>query len=82
MRRGLEAQREGPRTKINNKEHWNDLRTYREVENDFRSNGFLSCLYLGKRMVGFQHDIGIVIALFIAIAFAIGRISFYLQNKA
>ena len=42
--------------------------------------GFLSCLYLGKRLVGFHHDIGIVISLFIAIAFAIGRIGCLLNG--
>ena len=35
--------------------------------------GFIGCLILGKRLVGFQHDVGIIIALFITIAFAIGR---------
>ena len=42
--------------------------------------GFLGCLYLGKRLLGFHHDIGIVIALFIAIAFAIGRIGCLLNG--
>ena len=36
--------------------------------------GFIGCLIFGKRLVGFQHDVGIIIALFITIAFAIGRI--------
>ena len=35
--------------------------------------GFIGCLIFGKRLVGFQHDVGIIIALFITIAFAIGR---------
>ena len=35
--------------------------------------GFLGCLYW-KEALGFHHDIGIVIALFIVIAFAIGRV--------
>ena len=42
--------------------------------------GFLGCLILGKRLLGFQHDIGIVIALFIAIVFAIGRIGCLLNG--
>ena len=42
--------------------------------------GFLGCLYLGKRLLGFHHDIGIVIALFIAIAFAIGRLGCLLNG--
>lgn len=42
--------------------------------------GFLGCLYLGKRLVGFQHDIGTVIALFIATAFAIGRVGCLLNG--
>ena len=36
--------------------------------------GFIGCLIFGKRLLGFQHDVGIIIALFITIAFAIGRI--------
>ena len=36
--------------------------------------GFIGCLIFGKRLLGFQHDIGIIVALFITIAFAIGRI--------
>ena len=42
--------------------------------------GFLGCLYFGKRLLGFHHDIGIVIALFIAIAFAIGRLGCLLNG--
>ena len=42
--------------------------------------GFLGCLIFGKRLLGFQHDIGIVIALFIAIVFAIGRIGCLLNG--
>jgi hypothetical protein len=42
--------------------------------------GFLGCLILGKRLLGFQHDIGIVIALFIAIVFAIGRLGCLLNG--
>ena len=42
--------------------------------------GFLGCLHLGKRLLGFHHDIGIVIALFIAIAFAIGRVGCLLNG--
>ena len=42
--------------------------------------GFLGCLYFGKRFLGFHHDIGIVIALFMATAFAIGRIGCLLNG--
>ena len=36
--------------------------------------GFIGCLFLGKRFLGFHHDLGIIVALFIATAFAIGRL--------
>ncbi len=36
--------------------------------------GFIGCLFLGKRLLGFHHELGIIVALFIAIAFAIGRV--------
>ena len=36
--------------------------------------GFIGCLIFGKRLLEFQHDVGNVVALFITIAFAIGRI--------
>ena len=42
--------------------------------------GFLGCLILGKKFLGFKHDIGIVIALFIAILFAIGRVGCLLNG--
>ena len=42
--------------------------------------GFLGCLILGKKFLGFKHDIGIVIALLIAILFAIGRVGCLLNG--
>jgi len=36
--------------------------------------GFIGCLFLGKRLLGFHHELGTIVALFIAIAFAIGRV--------
>jgi prolipoprotein diacylglyceryltransferase len=36
--------------------------------------GFIGCLFLGKRLLGFHHELGTIVALFIAIAFVIGRV--------
>jgi len=42
--------------------------------------GFLISLVIGKYALGFKHDIGIVISLFIAIAFTFGRVGCLLNG--
>ncbi len=42
--------------------------------------GFLGCLILGKKLLGFKHDVGIIIALFIAVLSSIGRVGCLLNG--